>query len=242
MEHTFIALVRFNNKFTWALDKDILYKAIKISLLIAFWQYFADTIALRDSQNQNFVAPLHTYTKRYLLLKPHELLPFCLENITIHLLLSSDREFPFWELPSPSLNSVCWYLLELLCCNVVECGVQKGSGSLGTLDFLFGYVLSQIYAYSHSHTNFSEIFCILWIGLSRYCYLYYWSNEAPHRRAQNINFPKVWDGIDAIKRLIWVAKRSWCGTCLIEQVIPPRWFQTWSAQTYQMQPLHLTNI
>ena len=34
--------------------------------------------------------------------------------------------------------------------------------------------------------------------------------------------PKVWGGIDAIKRLIWVAGRSWCGICLIEQMMPPR--------------------
>ena len=40
-------------------------------------------------------------------------------------------------------------------------------------------------------------------------------------RAQSTNFPKVWGGIDAIKRLIWIARRSWCESCLIEQVIPP---------------------
>ena len=33
---------------------------------------------------------------------------------------------------------------------------------------------------------------------------------------------KVWGSIDAIKSLVRVVTRSWCSTCLIEPLIPPR--------------------
>ena len=110
MEHTYITLVRSNNKFTWCLERDILYMAIKISLLTTFWQYFANIIGLRPSKNIKYFVYyfIHVPSKVHYWIH----INYCIPALQVANYWSGDWWFSFWGIQIHH-STLCWHILSI---------------------------------------------------------------------------------------------------------------------------------
>ena len=116
MQCIYIIFLKSINKFTWALDRDILCIMTKITLLTAFLQYFANIIVLRPSKNMKiFVESFYTCASQYKLFNTHIIKYWLLSHSKVH---SGIRFFPHWGPINPS-NQTSWNTFILHCWSLI---------------------------------------------------------------------------------------------------------------------------
>ena len=129
MEYIYITLSKFNNKFTWALDRDILCMVTKISILTDFLPYFANIIGLRLTKNMNFFQHLSIHIPNNIYYRNH--LNDCIPVLQMANYWSSDQIFSFLGMAQPVIQH---FMLVYSWPPVLECSdleYKTGSHCIG---------------------------------------------------------------------------------------------------------------